>query len=241
MEFTQLKLLGLSKGEIKVYSTILDLGIPSVNDIHKSTGLERRTVYDIVNKLAEKGLITNIKERGKNYYKCAPLSKIKEEVKKRKQELTKFEEIIPRMEEMYASSKPPINFEILRGKEGIKTVFEDLLKYEKNYFIGGRWYITKRLPIYWSHYNKRRIKKKVKWFNLVLHDSPKSPTKQFIEVKTLPEEFSGSPSIIFIYGNKVVNVLWGEEFFAFSIESEDIANNYKKYHSYLWDNVATTP
>ena len=94
------------------------------------------------------------------------------------------------------------------------------------------------MPIYWGHYNKRRIKKKVKWLNLTLHDAPKLPTNQLVEIRILPKEFSGAPSIIFIYGNKVVNVLWGEEFFAFSIESKDIAENYKKYHNYLWNNVA---
>ncbi|NQV91980.1 TrmB family transcriptional regulator [Candidatus Woesearchaeota archaeon] len=238
MEFKQLELLGLTKGEIRVYSAVLNLGLSSVNAIHKKLGLERRTIYDTINKLMEKGFLTNIKEKGKNYYNCAPLSKIKEEITKKKDELEKFEKIIPKMEQIYASSKQPTNFEIFKGKEGIKAIFEDMLKYKVNYFIGGRWYITTEMPIYWKHYNKRRIKKKVRWVNLILHDSPKLTTKRFIEIKTLPKEFSGTPSIIFIYGNKVVNVLWGKELLAFSIESEDIAENYRKYQKYLWDNIA---
>ena len=59
-----------------------------------------------------------------------------------------------------------------------------------------------------------------------------------ISVKYLPEEMSGNPTVIFIYGNKVANVLWGDEYFAFVIESKELAENYRKYHKYLWDNVA---
>ncbi len=41
-----------------------------------------------------------------------------------------------------------------------------------------------------------------------------------------------------IYGNKVVNIMWGDELFAFMTESKEIADNYKKYHKYLWDKIA---
>jgi hypothetical protein len=71
-----------------------------------------------------------------------------------------------------------------------------------------------------------------------LHDAPKAPTKKLIYTKILPKEFSGSPSIIWIYENKVINVIWHPEPIAFMIESSDIAENYKKYFQYLWDKVA---
>ena len=57
-------------------------------------------------------------------------------------------------------------------------------------------------------------------------------------MKRLPKAFSGNPMVIFIYGNKVANVLWGEEPYAYVIENKQIAENYKKYHKYLWENVA---
>ena len=94
------------------------------------------------------------------------------------------------------------------------------------------------MPIFWTHYDKRRIKAKVTWHNLVLQDSPPTPTNQYVKVKVLPREFSGSPAIIFIYGNNVVHVIWSQNFFAFRMSSKEVADNYKKYFNYLWDNVA---
>lgn len=238
MELQELKILGLTQGEIKVYSAILHIGSSSINNIHEKTGIERRAIYDILNKLIEKGLITYTVEQGKRTYQCSPPNKLKEGIKYKKEELDKFEKIIPEIENIYKSAKPKISFEIFKGKEGIKAVFEDMLNYKDNYFISGRWYVEKEMPAYWAHYDRRRIEAGVKWHNLVLHDAPETPTKKLIYVKELPKDFSGNPTIIWIYGNKVVHVIWSPEFIAFMMESKDIAENYKKYFKYLWEKVA---
>ena len=238
MELPELGVLGLTKGEIKVYSAILHIGASTINNIHEKTGLERRAIYDIINKLIKKGLITYTVEKGKRTYQCSPPNKLKEEISYRKKELENFEKIIPKINIIYKSQKQKIHLEIFRGKEGIKSIFEDMLNYKNNYFIGGRWYAVKEMPIFWTHYDKRRIKAKVTWHNLVLQDSPPTPTNQYVKVKVLPREFSGSPAIIFIYGNNVVHVIWSQNFFAFRMSSKEVADNYKKYFNYLWDNVA---
>lgn len=238
MELQELKTLGLTQGEIKVYSAILHIGSSTINNIHEKTGTERRAIYDIINKLIEKGLISYTIERGKRTYQCAPPSKLKEEVTHKKWEIEEFEKIIPKIEDIYKSSKPKISLEIFRGKEGIKSIFEDMLNYKENHFIGGRWYVAKEMPVYWAHYDKKRIKEGVRWYNLVLHDAPKTPTKKLVSIKKLPKDFSGSPTIIWIYGNKVAHVVWSPEFIVFMMESKDIAENYKKYFWFLWKNVA---
>ena len=47
-DMEELKVLGLTKGEIKVYSAILNIGISTLNNIHEKTGIERRAIYDII-------------------------------------------------------------------------------------------------------------------------------------------------------------------------------------------------
>jgi len=227
-------------GEVKVYSAILQIGISTINAIHEKTGLERRGVYDIINKLIEKGLVSYTLEKGKRTYRCTNPNKLLTDVKNKQEKLREIEKKVPEIRSMYEYSKPKIAAEVFRGKEGIKSIWEDMLNYKENYFIGGGWYIVDKFPNYWPQYNKRRIKAGTKWYNLVRHDfrKRKIPDVKLMNVRFLPEDFSGSPSVIFIYGNKVVNVLWGDELFAFVIESREIAENYKKYHKYLWDRVA---
>lgn len=236
MEIKELQILGLSQGEIKVYTAILNIGISSMNEIHEKTGLERRTVYDIVNKLIDKGLITYTIEKGKRTYQVAPPNKLKEEINQRKSELEKLQNVLPSIEDIYKSTKPKINLEVFRGKEGIKSLFEHMLNYKKNYFIGGGYYIMDLLPHYWPQYNERRIKKGVHWYSLSLYETKKRkiPETRLLDLKYLPKELSVNPSVVFIFGDKIANVLWGEEWFAFMIESKEIANSYRKYFNYLW-------
>ena len=86
-----LRKIGLSDGEIKVYSSLLDLGKAPLNKIHERTGIERRNIYDILNKLIERGLISYTLEKGKKTYQCTPPSRIIDEIKRRQNNLKELE------------------------------------------------------------------------------------------------------------------------------------------------------
>ena len=235
-----LRKIGLTEGEIKVYSAILEIGIATVNRIHEKTGIERRNIYDILNKLIEKGLVSHITEKKKRVYQITHPNKILSYIEEKKYGLDKIKEEIgetlPSIIKKFESDKPKIRAEVYRGKEAFKALFEDTLNYKDIYFIGGGWYVMEKLPYYWASYNRRRIELGVKWHNLARHElrRRKPPETRLMYQKFLPKEFSGSPSVIFIYGNKVANVLWGEEFFAFMVESKEIAENHKRYFDFLW-------
>jgi len=240
MEIQELKSLGLTQGEIKVYSAILHIGLSNLSEIHSKTNLERRAIYDILNKLLSKGLVTYSIEKGKKNYGISPPNKIQEEIEQKKNELENLQRMMPQIELLYKTAKPKINLQVFRGKEGIKSLFEYMLNYQDNYFIGGGYYIMDLLPNYWPQYNERRIKKKVCWHSLALYGAKnrKLPEKRLLNIKYLPKELSVNPSVIFIFGDKIVNVLWGEEIFAVMIESQEFSESYKKYFKYLWSKVA---
>lgn len=243
MELEILEKIELSKGEIKVYTAILELGICNINKIHENTGIERRNIYDIINKLIDRGLISYVTENKKRLFQITHPNKILGYIEEKKQDLDKIkkeiEKDIPLMINFYNTKKPEIKAEIYRGKEGIKAVFEDMLNYKENYFIGSGRYAMKLLPSFWNSWNKRRIKLKVKWYNILRAEIRKEIKQEPYElVKFLPKEFSANPVVIFIYGNKVASVLWGIDFFAFVVESKEISEYYMRYHKYLWNNVA---
>ena len=218
MQLELLKELGLSDGEIKVYSAILHIGISSVNKIHEKTGVERRNIYDILNKLIEKGFVSYNIEKEKRVYQCSPPKVLFERIKNKEEKLKELEKQMPEISAVYENSKPSIMAQIYRGKDGIRAVFEDMLDYKENYFIGGGHYIVKLLPHYWANYNQRRIKLKVKWINIWRYELKKEAKQLPLEViKILPKEFSGYPNVVFIYGNKIANVLLSEDFFSFFI------------------------
>ncbi|MBI5061298.1 MAG: hypothetical protein HZB67_03210 [Candidatus Aenigmarchaeota archaeon] len=239
-----LRKIGLSKGEIKVYTALLDLGLTSVGRVHEKTGIERRNIYDILNKLIERGLVSYIFEKKKRFYQLTHPNKILSFLEERKHEFeTIKKEIkreIPSLIKKYEMKKPKIGAEIYRGPEGLKAILEDVLNYKDTYFIGGGLYIVKRTPSLWRVFNRRRIRLGVRWYSLAREEVRGHPVtkERLFYTRFLPKEFSVNPNVIWIYGNKVANVLWTEDIFVFLIENKEIAENYKKYFEYLWNNVA---
>ena len=236
--------LDFSRGEQEVYEVLLNSGRLPVSVIQEKTGIERRNIYDILSKLIDKGLVAYVTENKKRYFRITHPNKIlgfiedQESVLQEKKELVNEE--MPELLELYNTSRSDIQAEIFRGKEGVKAVWEEMLNYNKNYFIGGGWYVIDEMPHYWRSYNRRRKEHGVHWYNLARYDvrKRKPPERKGISVRYLPKEFSGSPNVIFVYGNKVANVLWQGGFFAFVIENKEIADNYRRYHQYLWNKVA---
>ncbi len=243
MNIDILRKIGLSEGEIKVYSALLNLGTPHMNAIHEKTGIERRNIYDILNKLIERGLVSYIDENKKRSFQLTHPSKLVGYIEEKKDALEGIKKgittFLPELIEKFNTRKPAIRAEVYRGIEGIKAVWEDTLNYKETYWIGSGRYVPLRFPDFFNNWNKRRIAKKVVWFNLHRIEMKKEIEPfQLEHLRFLPKEFSANPIVIGIYGNKVVNFLYNENLFAFVIESKELAENYRIYHKYLWDHIA---
>ena|SRR3989344_3985821 len=243
MNMEILRKTGLSEGEIRIYSALLDEGKSPINKIHEKTGIERRNIYDILNKLIERGLATYITENKRRLFQISHPSKIISYIEEKKHTLDtlkkEIEKDLPSLLEKFNFKKLAINAEIFRGPEGIKAVWEDMLNYTETRWIGSRRYVPLKLPHWFANFNQRRIKLRVRWWNLFRYEMRKKVNAFPLEsIKFLPKAFSGNPTAIAVYGNKTVNFLLGEDLFAFVIESKELADNYRRYHKYLWDNVA---
>jgi sugar-specific transcriptional regulator TrmB len=240
MALEKLRKIGMSDGEIKVYSALLDKGTASVNDLQENLGIDRRNIYDILNKLIERGLVSYVDDNKRKRFSALNPKRIVNYIEEKEVDLnnvkTEIQLIIPELVKRFESEKSKLNASVYRGKEGIKAIFDDMLNYRENFFIGSGGYVAINLPYFWQEYNRRRIKKGVRWYNLCrgeLREKIKT-TGKYIYNRYMPLEFSANPSVVFIYGDKLANVLWDKDFFAFVIESKEIASNYKKYHEFIW-------
>lgn len=243
MNLENLKELGLSEGQISVYSAVLELGISTLNKIQEKTGIERRNIYDILNKLIEKGLISYTVEKGKRTYQCTHPNKIFEEIKKKKEALEKLELQMPEITAFFEQAKPEIRAEVFRGNEAIKSLLEESLNYKESYWIGGNSGVESTpLKNWFGHWMERRVKKKHMMYDLVDYGTyleglePKDieiHKKNYYEYCQLPEELR-SPMVILIFGNKVAQILWSKKSFAFVLDSKEIKDSFIKYFDYFW-------
>ena len=57
--------------------------------------------------------------------------------------------------------------------------------------------------------------------------------KKYYKYCQLPQDLS-SPMVIVIFGNKVGQILWAKQPFAFVLESQNIKDSFMKYFNYFW-------
>ena len=234
-----LERIGLTANETKVYLALLDLGRSLASETAKKTRLHRRPVYDSLNRLIEKGLISYSIKAGKKYFQAANPEKIVQIAREREKEA---EAILPELSAKFKEIKPEISSEIFEGKEGLKTIMEDILKEGKDWLtIGSTGKAPLALPFYLEQFAKRRVKLRIKR-KVLIADTPegreysKQLKKQGLaEIRLLPKEIQ-NPQTIWVYGNKVVIILASKEYPVMTkIENKDIANSYRDYFNLLWN------
>jgi len=235
-----LKKFGLAEKEAKVYLACLELGDSLASDISLKSNLPRTLVYDILERLIDLGLISYAIKSNKKYFSA---SSPKEFIRMIKEKEEAVKETLPQLEalEKVKGTKRP-KVEIYEGKEGMKTVMDEMLRANVKEFLsyGSSRSSFEIIPAFMEDWHKRRIKKKVAarmLYNNTAEAREKLKSRpeslKLAHYKFMPIEVS-FPTATLIYGNKVVQQSWTKEPFAVVIESEEMAANQKRYFEELW-------
>jgi sugar-specific transcriptional regulator TrmB len=129
-----------------------------------------------------------------------------------------------------------------KGYKGIQAVWDDTLNYKELLFIGAGGYVADRMKNYfYGNYVNKAKKNGMKWKALMVHELKNHAITKldFVEHKSLPPGMK-TPNVIFLYGDKVTNVLWAENPIAFSVENKEISQSYRKYFDLLWNQHTQT-
>jgi sugar-specific transcriptional regulator TrmB len=230
-----LKALGLTDNEALIYSALLEMGPRPAGTLSRKTKLHRRVIYDTTDRLIIKGLIGYMIENGKKIFSASNPNRFKEIEEERE---NKINELLPDMIELFNSAKEKQKEETLffKGKNGLKSVFEDQISEKKEILIiGASEMAYKGLEFYFHWFDKRRVKEKIKTKIIFNKDvEGKHPKIPLSEIKYLPEKYS-SPMAVNIYGDKIAIILWNEiSPFAIVVKQKDIADGYRKHFEMIW-------
>lgn len=229
----QLQELGLTNNEIKIYLALIELGSLIAGKISRKTGIHRRTVYDAMERLIEKGLVSYIVKNNRKYFEAVNPQRLLTLVEEKKEAI---KEILPKLEQQFNFKKEKQETLFFKGKLGVKSAFEDQIEESKEILIYGASPLAyKILRFYFPHYDRRRIEKKIK-VKLIFDSSSRDKIKKIplAEIRYLPKDYA-SPTATNIYGNKVMIVLWSEDPIAILIHQKEIADSYRKYFNILWN------
>lgn len=219
---------GLTDNESKVYLALIDLGPSMAGQISRKTGLHRRTVYDVVETLIKKGLIGYISQNNRKLFQAASPDRIIEMLK-HKQDM--LEPLIIGLREKYEHREEKESTNFYKGKEGLKTVFEDQLLSKEILILGASPKAYDVLQFYFKWYDKKRKTKKIN-ARIIAQDKGIKRVP-LADIRYLPEKYS-NPMAVNIYGDKVAIILWAKLPMAIVIKSKEIALGYKNYFELLW-------
>ena len=241
MDTKILEEIGLAPSEIAVYSALLKTGSAKVGLLIKEVSLHRSRVYEAINRLIEKGLVSYVIKNNVKFFSASAPERLLSYVEEQKEKLNKKEEdikkILPELIKK-ASLMPQAEAHVLYGKEGFKTMRKDVLKQGKDiYLIGGKGKEYGAFEYFFPNFDKERIKKKIKFKILTdfgVKQIKENKELKLAEFRELPEGYS-TPAVINIYGDRVVNVLWKEDIpLCFMIINKDIADSYRKWFELMW-------
>jgi len=226
----QLKQVGLTENESKVYLALIDLGPSLAGQISRKTGLHRRTVYDSVEMLIQKGLVGYILQNNRKLFQASNPNRILEIIQEKQNIITP---IIEELNKKYTKTKEKEQTNFYKGKEGLKTIFEDQLNSKEILILGASPKAYEILEFYFHWYDKTRKTKKIKSRIIATDKNIKKTKIPFADIRYLPQKYS-NPVALNIYNDKTAIILWATEPIAILIKNKEIAEAYKQYFELMW-------
>jgi sugar-specific transcriptional regulator TrmB len=210
----ELKELGLDNNEIQVYmACLMDQGL-NVKQIAQRTQLIRTTVYGVLNTLKQKGLVSTLSKEGIMIFRSASPKELLNILDQKK---TKIESIIPKLIKMQEFKKESYKMEVFEGKNGIKTITNDLLSRPnepvKVMGIGKKW--LEFSDIFTSIYYRKKKEMNVHTKTILADNKEERKflsEKKFAnsDIKFIKNIDFGN-TVTYMYHDKVSFVLYDEE------------------------------
>jgi len=245
MELKYLREIGLTDSEIKVYLATLDLGDSTKGKIVYNSGVTGSKIYEILERLREKGLITVYKKNNKKHFKATNPKQIMNYLESKKEKIqyveNKIELLLPKLMMKYEESKKEQEVGLLTGLKGLEIIFREqvdiLNQGEENLVIGGTKGVDEEAVMaFFQKIHLLRAEKKIKTKMLYNKRQKISVEKQFANYKFTEIKYIShtSPVAINIYKNKTAIIAFGEKINTILITSEEITNSFKEYFKMLW-------
>lgn len=249
----ELKKLGLSDKEAKVYLALLELGEMPVQKISQKSKVNRATTYVVLGSLMKKGLVSeivslrDIPRRGKKTSKILysaqdpeflfNLFKFQErEIKEKEAE---FKKVLPELKAIFnlAPQKPKVRF--FEGKEGLLAIQEDILK-EKNAEIN-EFYSSDDIKKIFTKEELQKLREKREAQKIkarafyTFSGGPIEPKSVLSELKYMSQEKYPLHVDIVIYNDKIGLISLKEPFMGVIVENKELSDAMRSIFKMLWD------
>ena len=242
----ELEKLGLTKHEVRIYLTLLKLGLSPAKPILEETQLHRQFVYDALDKLIEKGLVSFVLQGKRKYFKASSPENFEKIFENKEKEIqiqkTEFQKLLPQLNKLQQSLLQSQEATIYYGNKGIQTLLNDMIEEGKEVLTIGasdsdaesfQYHVKFSLPKFHLQRKENKIPLKILFSEEQVKRSQILTKQKQTSVKVLPKEFTSNMSTN-IYGDKISIILWGAQPFGILIKCKEMADAQRKHFNLLW-------
>ncbi|OGJ15710.1 hypothetical protein A3K73_03005 [Candidatus Pacearchaeota archaeon RBG_13_36_9] len=240
---SSLKRIGLTDGEIKIYLALLELGSSTTWNITKKSGISGSKVYEVLDRLSKKGLASYTIKNNVRYFEAASPERILDFLEGKSKELesekNEIKKIIPELIlKQVNSAKAEVK--VYTGFEGAKTVYDINVKDCKKGDEMLGWGLTEQ-PESWETYFNEKEKVRDKMgivYKMILNEKYQSLYNARKKFKNTHFRFFPRglemPASVITWKNKVALYVITKEPITIIIESEAVAESFRKYFHIMW-------
>lgn len=237
-----LEQLGLTRNESLSYVTLLRTGTTRTGELLKSSGLNSGKIYEILENLKRKGLVSETVKSGTRHFTAAPPEQILHFLALKKDALSQQERvarrIIPQLGMLKGESLQEKRIVTYSGLRGIMTASEEALGHLSpgdEILSLGISDVNAWTQEYWVKWERLRERKHIR-ARYLLSQKGKAyrdiAKAKLVEMRMLERN---TPAGIDIYGKRHVLLLhYRDPTSCTLIEDEDTATTFRSYFEELW-------
>lgn len=241
METIDLVKLGFNKNEAKVYLALIKFGRIYAKQIIKETKFHKNIVYDNLEKLIDKGLVSFVLEGKKKIFQIASPNSLvnlfeekEREIKERKESAIKISKEIKKIVKSLPRKQEAT---VYRGVKALKSFYNETLN-KGDYVVFGAPQESVEImgELFWENYNLKRTHNKIivkMIFNPSIRYHGKKLINKFTKIKYFERDFEPLTETL-IQGDEVSITVWTKEPILFLIQDKEVAVSYKKFFDKMW-------
>ena len=238
--------VGLTRNEAKAYIAILELGECKSGNIIKKSEIRTGRIYDILNSLASKGLISFIIRNNVKHFLAAEPTVLLDylHAKEMKQKLTEESLLreLPKIIQRKRMGEKIPRVEVYEGVAGFKTALNTTLdntpKGEEADVLSSPKLLIDLTEPFLQKFHRKRIAKGIParfiYKSSTIETAIRRSKLKLSKVKILPPEIT-DPAYLYISGDYVITGFIGEKPITILIKSPEIAKGYRSYFDFLWE------
>jgi len=241
MKVADLQELGFNKNEALVYLSLARFGSADAHQLIKETQCHKNIIYDNLDKLMHKGLVTFIVADGRRVFTLAAADTIvhffEEQEQALAQKKVKAQQLAKQINAMRHTAPNSAQATIYTGVHGVRTYFSETLHGSDYVVFGGPKESVDIMGVtFWENHNVKRVQHNVK-ARMIFNPSLKEYGKSLLNKHTQLRYFEGNFEPLtetHVQDDNVAIIVWTTQPLLFLIKDKNVAHAYLQFFENMW-------